>query len=344
MSLGALPPVPTDPADRRPGAGDGPQAALPATAGRTSEPLGDRVFRGLSLGAGIALLLVILAIAAFLVVRAVPALRANESSFLGSLGWDPNASPPRFGIVALAFGTVLSSLLALVMALPVALGVALFISHYAPRRLAGVLGYVVDLLAAVPSVVFGLWGLFYLNAPLGTVAGVLADHLGFLPLFAAGDGIYSRSVLLASVVLAIMILPIIASLSREVFLQVPAMNQEAALALGATRWEMVRTAVLPFARPGVIGATMLGLGRALGETIAVAIVLSQAFVVSLAILQPGKGTTIAANIATSFAEASSTGRGALIASGLVLFVITLLVNVAARAVIYRRKDFVGGTL
>ncbi len=350
MSLSATPPVPADPAASRPGSGlgtgPGPRRTSGPTTGtgRTAEPFGDRVFRGLSVSAGVGLLLVILAIATFLVVRAIPALRANEAGFFTSTDWDPNALPPRFGIVALAFGTVLSSLLALVMALPVALGVALFISHYAPRRLAGVLGYVVDLLAAVPSVVFGLWGLFYLNEPLSKVSAVLADHLGFLPLFAAGDGIYRRSILLASTVLAIMILPIIASLSREVFLQVPAMNQEAALALGATRWEMVRTAVLPFSRPGIIGATMLGLGRALGETIAVAIVLSPAFVVSLAILQPAKGATIAANIANSFAEASSTGRGALIASGLVLFVITLLVNVAARAVIHRRKEFVGGTL
>ncbi len=141
-----------------------------------------------------------------------------------------------------------------------------------------------------------------------------------------------------------MILPIIASLSREVFLQVPAANQEAALALGATRWEMIRIAVLPFGRPGVIGATMLGLGRALGETIAVALVLSPAFLVSLKILQPAQGNTIAANIALAFGEANPIGRGALIASGLVLFAITLVVNSIARAVIYRRKDFVGGTL
>ncbi|MCW2607644.1 MAG: pstC [Frankiales bacterium] len=346
MSLGALPPVPTDPADVRPGSGDGGRPVAPVLgASSRGEPPGDRLFRGLSLSAGVGLLLVIVAIALFLVVRAVPALRDNTAGFLSSTDWDPNALPPRFGIVALAFGTVLSSLLALAMALPVALGVALFISHYAPRRLAGLLGYVVDLLAAVPSVVFGLWGISYLNVPLAGVSRFLAEHLGWFPLFArAADDVYTRSLFLASVVLAIMILPIIASLSREVFLQVPTTNQEAALALGATRWEMVRTAVLPFARPGVIGATMLGLGRALGETIAVAIVLSPAFVVSLAVLQPNSGNTIAANIANAFAEASATGRGALIASGLVLFVITLLVNVVARAVVYRRREFTGGAL
>ncbi|MCW2613579.1 MAG: phosphate transporter, inner rane subunit PstC [Frankiales bacterium] len=317
---------------------DGRAGTLPRTGGRSSERRGDRVFRGLSLGAGLSLLGIIVAIAVFLVVQAVPALRDNTASFLTDTVWDPNAASPAFGIVALAFGTVLSSLLALAMALPVALGVALFISHYAPRRLAGPLGYVVDLLAAVPSVVYGLWGIFFLNDKVIDTSAFLAEHVGWFPLFGA-DGIYGRSVFLASIVLAIMILPIIASLSREVFLQVPTSQQEAALALGATRWEMIRTAVLPFGKPGVIGATMLGLGRALGETIAVAIVLSPAFVVSLDILTPNSGNTIAANIALGFAEASSTGRGALIASGLVLFAITLVVNVLARAIIHRRREF-----
>ena len=326
----------------RPGsdATTGARAALPRARGGSAARPGDRIFRGASLGAGLGLLGVIIAIAVFLVYRAIPALRADSGSFLTDIGWDPNNTPPAFGIVALAFGTVVSSVLALLLAFPVAMGVALFISHYAPRRLAGVLGYVVDLLAAVPSVVYGLWGIFFLNDRVKTTSAFLHDHVGWLPLFRA-DGIYGRSILLAAVVLAIMILPIIAALSREVFLQVPSANQEAALALGATRWEMIRIAVLPFGRPGVIGATMLGLGRALGETIAVALVLSPAFLVSFHILEPGKGNTIAANIALGFGEATGTGRGALIASGLVLFAITLLVNVAARSVIYRRREFGG---
>ncbi len=342
MSTAQLTPVSTDPADARAGAPwPAEEPGLPRAAGGVRR--GDRVFAGLSRGAGIALLAVLAAIGVFLVLRAVPALRANEGSFLTDVAWDPNARPPVFGIAALAFGTLLSSLLALVMALPVALGVALFISHYAPRRLAGVLGYVVDLLAAVPSVVYGLWGIFFLNEHVKTVSAVLDRSLGWIPLFDA-DGVYGRSMFLASIVLAIMILPIIASLSREVFLQVPVSQQEAALALGATRWEMIRTAVLPFGRPGVIGATMLGFGRALGETIAVALVLSPGFVISLAILAPSQGNTIAANVALGFAEASETGRGALIASGLVLFAITLVVNMLARAVIYRRAEFTGGAL
>ena len=285
------------------------------------------------------MLVVIVAIAAFLVYRAVPALRADTANFLLEKTWFPNSAPPVFGIAALAFGTLLSSAIALVIAFPVALGVALFISHYAPRRLAAPLGYLVDLLAAVPSVVFGLWGIYFLNPRIIDTSAFLEKHVGFVPLFQTA-GAYGRSVFLAGVVLAIMILPIIASLSREVFLQVPTANQEAALALGATRWEMIRTAVLPFGRPGVIGATMLGLGRALGETIAVALVLSASFRIDLHILQPG-GNTIAANIANGFGEANPTGRGALIASGLVLFAITLVVNMLARAVINRRKDFTG---
>ena len=316
---------------------------LPHRRGQSSVRPGDRIFRGLSLGAGLALLGIIVAIAGFLIYRAIPALQANTGSFLTDTGWDPNNTPPVFGILALAFGTLLSSVLALLLAFPVAMGVALFISHYAPRRLAGLLGYVVDLLAAVPSVVYGLWGIFFLNDRVKTTSAFLHDHVGWLPLFRA-DGIYGRSILLASIVLAIMILPIIASLSREVFLQVPSANQEAALALGATRWEMIRIAVLPFGRPGVIGATMLGLGRALGETIAVALVLSPAFLVSFHVLEPGKGNTIAANIALGFGEATGPGRGALIASGLVLFAITLLVNVVARSVIYRRREFGGAAL
>jgi phosphate transport system permease protein len=232
--------------------------------------------------------------------------------------------------------------LALAMAVPVAIGVALFISHYAPRRLARLLGGLVDLLAAVPSVVFGLWGAQFLFQPVSDLSASLERWLGWIPLFSteSGAGPYGRSVFLASIVLAIMILPITAAISREVFLQTPRDHEEAALALGATRWEMVRTAVLPYARPGVIGASMLGLGRALGETIAVALVLSTNYEIVWRILEPG-GNTIAANIALQFPEANAVGRGALIASGLALFLITLAVNFAARAVVARRREFSG---
>ncbi len=295
------------------------------------------MFRLASGGAGVLLLAIMAAIAAFLIAKAIPALEQNKANFFTEKTWNPNEAPVRFGIAALAFGTVLSSLLALVMATPVAIGVALFISHYTPRRLSSGLGYVIDLLAAVPSVVYGLWGLAFLVPHIQGFEQWLQGNLGFIPLF-GGDSVSGRSIFTGSIVLAIMILPIIAAISREVFLQAPAAQAEAALALGATRWEMIRMSVLPFGRPGVVSAAMLGLGRALGETIAVAMVFPAAFTISFHILTP-TGNSIAANIANGFGESGPTGRGALIASGLVLFVITLVVNTAARLIVYRRKEY-----
>jgi len=304
--------------------------------------LGDRLFRGLAGTAGVTLLVIIGGIGIFLIAQAIPALQRDSASFLTTRDFLPEADVPVFGVAALAFGTVLSSFLALLMAVPVALGVALFITQVAPRRVAAVLGNLVDLLAAVPSVVYGLWGVAYLNAKIVPVSSALHSALGWIPIFGDTGGRYGRSLFLASVVLAIMVLPIVAALSREIFLQVPAGNREAAYALGATRWEMIRTAVLPFSRPGVTAAVMLGLGRALGETIAVALVLLSNFEISAEVLGPG-GNTIAANIATKFGEYGPTGRGALIASGLVLFVITFIVNLAARGVIYRSARRLGAS-
>jgi phosphate transport system permease protein len=294
-------------------------------------------FRGLSTAAGAMVLVIIVAIAIFLISKAVPALRADNANFLTTKEWFPNDAQPRFGIAALAFGTVLSSIIALIVAVPIALGIALFLSHYAPRRLATPLGFVIDLLAAVPSVVFGLWGRDVFLNPVRDFSVWLNHYFGWIPLF-GGDGPFGRSIMLGSLVLAIMVLPIVTSLSREVFQQTPLMNEEAALALGATKWEMVRTAVLPYGKPGVIAAVMLGLGRALGETIALALTLGIVFNISFNLIQNG-GNSIAANIANTFGEANETGRGALIASGLVLFIITLVVNMAARAIIYRRREF-----
>ncbi|MEU4577025.1 phosphate ABC transporter permease subunit PstC [Nonomuraea sp. ATR24] len=311
----------------------GPATSRPAPRRTSSEGL----FRWLSTGSGIVLLGIMAAIAVFLVAEAIPALSANKANFFTELTWDPNGSLV-FGIGALAFGTVLSSAIALVIATPVAVGVALFISHYAPRKLAAGLGYLIDLLAAVPSVIYGLWGVAFLVPLLKTPSEWLNATFGWFPLFAGDGAIGGKTMLAGGIVLAIMILPIIAAISREVFLQAPKMNEEAALALGATRWEMIRMAVLPFGRPGVISAAMLGLGRAMGETIAVALIFPATFGISFQILTP-QGNSIAANIANGFGEAGDIGRGALIASGLVLFVITLLVNMAARMIINRRKEF-----
>ena len=306
----------------------------PAAARRRAGRRGDAVFGWVATGAGVFVLVLIVAIAGFLVVRALPAFRQAGLHFLTEKAWFPDATPAKFGIAALVFGTVLSSLVALVLAVPVAIGSALFLTELAPPRIGRWTGYLVDLLAAVPSVVYGLWGVYYLVPRLTPVERGLDRTLGFIPLFDNRTATYGRSLFAASVVLAIMILPIVAAISREVFRQVPRADREAALALGATRWEAIRLAVLPYSRGGIVGATMLGLGRALGETIAVALVLAASFKVDLHILEPG-GNTIAANIATKFGEAAAHGREALIASGLVLFAITLVVNVVARGVVYR---------
>jgi phosphate transport system permease protein len=323
-------PPPNPPDDQTPLGGGG---ALPRKA-RFSMESG---FRGFSISAGAMVLVIIIAIAIFLIMKAVPALRVNTVPFLTTKEWFPNDDPPHFGVAALAFGTVLTSVLALIVAVPIALGIALFLSHYAPRQLATPLSFTIDLLAAVPSVVFGLWGRDVFLEPVRDFSVWLNHYFGWIPLF-GGDGPFGRSVMLGGLVLAIMILPIITSLSREVFLQTPGMNEEAALALGATKWEMIRTAVLPYGRPGVIAAVILGLGRALGETIALAMTLGITFTISFNLIENG-GNTIAANIANTFGEANEVGRGALIASGLLLFGITLVVNMVARAIIYRRREF-----
>ncbi|HEX3708213.1 MAG TPA: phosphate ABC transporter permease subunit PstC [Mycobacteriales bacterium] len=298
---------------------------------------GDAVFRWLATGAGALVFVVLGAIAVFLVVKAVPSLRADKVSFWTTKTWSPNQGSEAFGIAALLFGTVLTGVLALAMAVPVGIGVSIYITQYAPRRIATLLGYLTDLLAAVPSVVYGLWGLYFLLPRLTGIQLFLAKYFHWIPLFANPNNqasVFSKSVFGAALVLAVMILPIVAAISREVLRQVDPAHEEAALALGATRWEMIRIAVLPPSRPGIISAAMLGLGRALGETIAVAFVIGDLFKISPHILVPS-GNTIAANIANSFGDADTLGRSALIASGLVLFVLTLVVNLVARYIILR---------
>jgi len=306
-------------------------AARRARAGRR---IGDRIFELLTTGVGAAVLVVLLVITVFLLVKAWPSLRASGLSFLTERQWFPDATPARFGVAALAWGTVLSSLLALSIAVPVAVGSALYTTEYAPAAIGRWVGYLIDLLAAVPSVVYGLWGVIFLVPRMVPFQRWLAHHLGFVPLFHNPDDLYGKSIFAASVVLALMVLPIVAAVTREVFRQVPGDQREAALALGATRWEMIRTSVLPPSRSGILGAVVLGLGRALGETIAIALVLAATFDVNLHVLKPG-GNTVAANIATKFGEAGTMGRSALVASGLVLFAITLLATITARGVIRR---------
>lgn len=311
----------------------------PVVATRSTGRAGDKIFLGLSRGSGIALLVIMAAIAAFLAYRAAIAISKDEANFLTAFEWSTGSTPMRFGIAVLAYGTVVSSIIAMVIAVPIAVGIALFISHYAPRRLAAPVAYVIDLLAAVPSIVYGLWGALFLVPHLTDLYTWLDKYLGWTKILSYQGGA-ARSLFTVGILLAIMILPIVTSVSREVFRQVPKMHEEAALALGATRWEVVRMAVLPFGRSGIISASMLGLGRALGETMAVATVLSSSYQINTSLLDPGGGT-FAQNIASHFKEANDNGRDALIASGLVLFVITLLVNGAARMIIARRKEYSG---
>ncbi|MFI9117637.1 phosphate ABC transporter permease subunit PstC [Streptomyces venezuelae] len=301
---------------------------------------GDRIFSGLSRGSGITLLVIMAAIAGFLTYRAVLAISDDSANFFTTFEWNPAGNPPVFGIAVLAFGTVVSSIVAMLIAVPVAIGIALFISHYAPRKLAKPLAYVVDLLAAVPSIIYGLWGAIFLVPYLDGLNKWLDQYFGWTYIFDKATDGPARNLFTVGILLAIMILPIITNVTREVFLQAPKMHEEAALALGATRWEVIRMSVLPFGRSGIISASMLGLGRALGETMAVAVVLSPSFLLSGHLLDPGGGT-FAQNIAAKFNEADEFGRDALIASGLVLFAITLLVNGAARWIIGRRKEYSG---
>ena len=316
----------------------GPPQGARASTGR----LGDRIFSGTARGAGILVIAIVTLVGVFLLSQAIPALAKDKVNFLTSTQWNVDATPLQFGIANLLWVTVLSSALAMVVAVPLGIGVALFITQYAPRWLRGPAASLVDLLAAVPSIVYGLWGLQVLGTHMDGIQGFLIKIFGRLPLFQDAGVAAASTILTVAVVLAIMVLPIVTALSREVFAQTPTTNMEAALALGATRWEMIRTAVLPFGKPGVISASMLGLGRALGETVAVTVILS-----ALAGSAPWSwsmfngGETFASKIANNAAEFDSPQKaGAFMAAGLVLFGLTFIVNAVARAVINRRKAFV----
>ncbi len=299
---------------------------------RGSGQSGDKIFSGATLAAGCLILAVLFSVAVFLLIQALPVAGADSEEITGGAGFGTYIFP-------IVIGTVIAAAIALIIATPLGIGVALFISHFAPRRLAQGLGYVIDLLAAIPSVVYGAWGYAVLAPQLAKAYGWLAENLGWIPIFEGPASQTGRTMLTAGIVLAVMVLPIITSLSREIFLQTPNLHEEAALAMGATRWEMITMAVLPFARPGIISAAMLGLGRALGETMAVALVLSGGALTASLIASGNQ--TIAAEIALNFPEAFGLRLSELIAAGLVLFLITLAVNMVARWIITRHKDFSG---
>lgn len=303
------------------------RAAVTRGSGRRA---GDTVFAGLSIGSGLLIFATLAAVAIFLSLQSREAIEASR---------EVTGSADAVSLVEytgpLVFGTVFAAVLALLIAVPVAVGIALFISHFAPRKLATPIGYMIDLLAAVPSVVFGLWGGVWLVPRLEPLYMMLNKYLGFIPLFAGNPTAPMKNLASASVVLAVMILPIITAVSREIFLQTPRLQEEAALALGATRWEMIKTVVLPFGKSGIISASMLGLGRALGETMAVLMVMSPGITYSLHILEVGKHQSIAANIAAQSAESTGVDMSRLIFTGLVLFVITFVINAIARAIVSR---------
>lgn len=293
---------------------------------------GDALFAGLSVSAGLVILITLVLVAGFLLWQAIPALMAAPEEVRGGQGLVHYILP-------LLVGTTISAIIALIVALPLSVGIALFISHYAPRRLASALGYVIDLLAAVPSVIFGLWGVTVLGPAMMPAQQGLNEYVSFLPIF--GGTASPRSMLVTGVVLAVMILPIMTAVNREVFLQAPRLHEEASLALGATRWEMIQQAVLPFGKSGIISGAMLGLGRALGETMAVAIILSSSVRFTPVISSQANPGTIAGDIANQFPESSGLDVNTLIASGLVLFLLTLAVNMIARWVVSRRSEFSG---
>ena len=319
----------------RPGPAPGPKS-WPA---RARLHLGDRVFRVLAEGSGAGIAVLIAAIGGFLLWRAVPALARNRENFFtyGGTWVTTDTSAMHFGIADLLQVTVLVSLIALVLAMPIALGVAIYLNSYAPRRVVGPLAYLVDLLAGVPSIIYGAWGLYVLAPQLRPVAGWLNEHLGGFFLFATGNASVAGggTIFTGGIVLSVMILPIITAVTREVFAQTPTDQIEATLALGATRWEVVRSTVLPFGRSGYLSAAMLGLGRALGETVALLIILrgtQKAFGWSLF----DGGSTFATKIAATASEFNDQYKaGAYIAAGLVLFVLTFAVNALARSSIAR---------
>jgi phosphate transport system permease protein len=320
----------------------GPDGRPPLEADRASTGrLGDRIFGGLATGSGILVIGIVTLVGVFLLWQAVPSLLNNDANFLTSRIWEPSGANPRFGIADLAWATLVTSIIAMAIAVPLGVACALFITQYAPPWLSRPAAGTIDLLAAVPSIVYGFWAIQIAGQYFQPVADLVTTVFGWVPFLADADTSARSTLAFAGIILAIMILPIITAISREVFAQVPTTHKEGALALGATQWEMIRVAVLPYGKPGIISAAMLGLGRALGETLAVVIILStlnSSSPWSFSIF--GGGSTFASRIALGAGEFDTPQKtGAYIAAGLVLFVLTFVVNAIARIVIERRKAF-----
>jgi len=312
---------------------------------KSRRSLTDQVFRGIARVGGSMALVIMILVGGFLLFRAIPALRKAGWAFLTTPQWNPNGGG--FGIAAVMVGTVLIALVALAVAVPLSFGTALYISEYAPRRVQRFLISTIDLMAAVPSVIFGMWGAYLLQWRLDSVARWISDWFYWIPLFTVpGVGrndplvtmtSYTSSTFMAGTVVGLMITPIAAAIMREAFSQAPVGEREGAYALGATRWGMIRAVVLPFGKGAMVGGTMLGLGRALGETMAVLLIISPVFAYQPYILQHG-ASSIASMIALQFTEATPFGLSALFAAGLTLFSVTMLVNFIAARVVARSRS------
>ena len=311
----------------------------------TTRSRSDRFFRGGVSASGVTVLAIMALVGIFLTIRALQALSQAGFSFITTQAWEPDGG--NFGIAAVLTGTVLIALTAIFFAVPLSTGVALYISEYSPRKIKQTLISLVDLMAAVPSVVFGLWGFFFLQGQIIGIARWISTYFSWIPIFAV-DGsdpndplstatVFTSSTFIAGIVVALMVAPITTSVMREVFSQAPVGEREGAYALGATKWGMIRSVVLPFGKGGMIGGTMLGLGRALGETIAVFMIISPVFVFQPHILQNGTNS-VSALIALRYGEATPFGTSALMAAGLALFIITLIVNFIASSIVARSRS------
>jgi phosphate transport system permease protein len=311
----------------------------------SASDLPDVAFGWVARGSGTIVVTVMSLVGIFLLYQGFQALQVAGPAFITEQGWDPNSGS--FGIAAVLVGTVLIALTAIFFSFPLALGTALYISEYSPLKIKNALVMIVDLMAAVPSVVFGLWGVFFLSPNILPVSQWISTYFGWIPIFAvdgfdpadplASPTVFAASTFIAGIVVALMVAPITSSIMREVFTQAPIGEREGALALGATKWGMVRSVVLPFGRGGIIGGTMLGLGRALGETIAVYLIISPVFVIQPHILEKG-ANSISALIALRYSEASAFEISALMAAGLTLFLLTLVVNFVASTIIARSRS------
>ena len=310
---------------------------IPAPREITTEPrFTDKVFRGVVTSGGLLAGLLLGLIGFFLVFNGFEAMRAAGLSFLTGFDWvdaiPENGQAASYGIGAMLYGTIVTGILAMIMGVPVAVGTALFLSYYAPEWIKKPMVVVVDVMAAIPSIVYGLWGYFVLMPHAEYWAKLIHKYFGFIPFFDMPAPVFTRSPFIAGLVLAIMIIPIVTAVSREVFAQTPLERIQAAYALGATKWSMIKAVVFPYGRGGVIGGAMLGLGRALGETVAVYTVLNLVYDIRIEVLLSAGGS-VASMIVNKFGEADPVELQALMGAGFVLFMVTLLVNFLANYII-----------